>query len=122
MWTERDIREQTDEQTFYRGKLLESTNGVLEFSSFETEGVYGDKELNLRATIHGTQAVFPGAVAKFYILQQPPPAAKPWTPKVCSACTAARDRTDNSRIKPAPLKIAGAGFLYLSPRPFEQRW
>ncbi|WP_462416815.1 SNF2 helicase associated domain-containing protein [Eubacterium ramulus] len=54
MWTERDIREQTDEQTFYRGKLLESTNGVLEFSSFETEGVYGDKELNLRATIHGT--------------------------------------------------------------------
>ena len=37
MWTERDIREQTDEQTFYRGKLLESTNGVLEFSSFETE-------------------------------------------------------------------------------------
>ena len=54
MWTERDIREQTDEQTFYRGKLLESTNGVLELSSFETEGVYGDKELNLRATIHGT--------------------------------------------------------------------
>ena len=67
----------------------------------------------MRATIHGTQAVFPGAVAKFYILQQPPPAAKPWTPKVCSACTAARDRTDNSRIKPAPLKIAGAGFLHL---------
>ena len=54
MWTEWDIREQTDEQTFYRGKLLESTNGVLEFSSFETEGPYGDQELNLRATIHGT--------------------------------------------------------------------
>lgn len=49
MWTEWDIREQTDEQTFYRGKLLESTNGVLEFSSFETEGPYGDQELNLRA-------------------------------------------------------------------------
>ena len=32
MWTEWDIREQTDEQTFYRGKLLESTNGVLDFS------------------------------------------------------------------------------------------
>ena len=57
MWTERDIREQTDEQTFYRGKLLESTNGVLEFSSFETEGVYGDKELNLRATIHGLSLI-----------------------------------------------------------------
>ena len=54
MWTEWDIREQTDEQTFYRGKLLGSTNGVLEFSSFETEGPYGDQELNLRATIHGT--------------------------------------------------------------------
>ena len=70
----------------------------------------------MRATIHGTQAVFPGAVAKFYILQQPPPAAKPWTPKACSACTAARDRTDNPRIKPAPAENSrGRLSVFVSP-------
>lgn len=55
MWTERDIREQADnEQTFYRGKLLESTNGILDFSTFESEGVYGDPELNLRSSVRGS--------------------------------------------------------------------
>ena len=55
MWTERDIKEQTDnEQTFYRGKLLESTGGILEFSTFEDEGIYGDPELNLRSSVRGS--------------------------------------------------------------------
>lgn len=55
MWTERDIKAQADnEQTFYRGKLLENTNGILEFSTFETEGVYGDPELNLRSRVRGS--------------------------------------------------------------------
>lgn len=55
MWTERDIKEQTNnEQTFYRGKLLEGTNGILDFSTFKTEGVYGDPELNLRSSVRGS--------------------------------------------------------------------
>lgn len=55
MWTERDIKEQTNnEQTFYRGKLLEGTNGILNFSTFKTEGIYGDPELNLRSSVRGS--------------------------------------------------------------------
>ena len=55
MWTEKNIKDMTsDEQTFYRGKLLESTNGILEIYTYEDENPYGDEEVNIHTLVRGS--------------------------------------------------------------------
>ena len=54
MLTERELKESVEEQTFYRGKLIESTSGVLSYEEYLTNGINGEPILELRSTIKGS--------------------------------------------------------------------